>query len=64
GKADEPGETTITPGTRREESLAVASGVPARVGKSAPAGRPRKSPVGKGVRPSGKAAKPAGKKQR
>lgn len=56
------GETTIG-GARREESLA-ASGVPARVGKSAPAGRPRGRQAGKGARPSGKAARPSGKKQR
>lgn len=65
GKAAEAGgsgETTVG-GTRREESLAAA-GVPARVGKSAPAGRPRGRQAGKGARPSGKAARPSGKKQR
>ncbi|MGH3902839.1 MAG: protein translocase subunit SecF [Pseudonocardiaceae bacterium] len=65
GKAAEAGGSgeTTTGGTRREQSLA-ASGVPARVGKSAPAGRPRGRQAGKGARPSGKAARPSGKKQR
>jgi preprotein translocase subunit SecF len=50
------------PGTRREESIAAAAGVPARVGKSTPAGRPRGRPAGKGGRPSGKAGRSSGHK--
>ncbi len=64
GKAEAggSGETTVG-GPGREQSLA-ASGVPARVGKSAPAGRRRGRQAGKGARPSGKASRPSGKKQR
>lgn len=53
-------------GPRREESLAAAAGVPARVGKSAPApaARSRGRAGSKGTRPAGKAARPSGKKQR
>ena len=52
-------------GTRGEQPVAAASGVPSRVGKSAPAtGRPGGRSGGKGARPAGKAARPSGKKQR
>ncbi|HEX2298654.1 MAG TPA: protein translocase subunit SecF, partial [Pseudonocardiaceae bacterium] len=58
-------EDAVVGGSRREESLTAASGVPARVGKSAPAaGRPRGRSGSKGARPSGKAARPSGKRQR
>jgi preprotein translocase subunit SecF len=65
GKADES-EGTIAvagSGTRREESVAAAAGVPARVGKAGPAGRPRGRPAGKSGRPAGKAGRPADRKQ-
>lgn len=62
GKAGATEDTAPAPGTRREQSLAAASGVPVRVGKVA--GSPRGQPAGKGARPSGKAARPSGKKQR
>lgn len=54
--------TAAGAGTRREESIAAAAGVPARVGKSGSAGRPRGRPAGKGGRPSGKAGRSAGNK--
>ncbi|HEU0088101.1 MAG TPA: protein translocase subunit SecF [Pseudonocardiaceae bacterium] len=61
GEPDEPG---LAEGTRREESLAAAAGVPVRVGKTAPAGRPRARPLGKSAKPTGKASRAAGRKQR
>ncbi|MGH3937338.1 MAG: protein translocase subunit SecF [Pseudonocardiaceae bacterium] len=64
GESDGDSPRSSTPaavGTRREESIAAAAGVPARVGKSL-SGRPRGRPAGKGSRPSGKTGRSTGHK--
>ncbi|MGH3913869.1 MAG: protein translocase subunit SecF [Pseudonocardiaceae bacterium] len=62
--AETPAErsSSVAAGSRREESVAAATGVPIRVGKSAAGGRPRGRPAGKGSRPSGKAGRSSGHK--
>src|SRR5262249_41199207 len=60
----EPTAATADPGsTRRDESMVSAAGVPARVGKSVPAGRSRGRAAGKGGKPSGKASRSADRRQ-
>ncbi|MGH3980705.1 MAG: protein translocase subunit SecF [Pseudonocardiaceae bacterium] len=53
-------------GPRRERAFAAATGVPTRVGKTAPTGRSpgSRSQRGRPARPSGKAGRPSGKKRR
>ncbi|HVE96276.1 MAG TPA: protein translocase subunit SecF [Pseudonocardiaceae bacterium] len=57
GHEDE-GSPTTGPPTRTADGM--AAGVPARVGKTAPAGRRRGNPAGRSGRPSGKAGRSSG----
>ncbi|HEX2290869.1 MAG TPA: protein translocase subunit SecF, partial [Pseudonocardiaceae bacterium] len=50
--------SSTSPRARTAEGM--AAGVPARVGKTAPAGRRRGHPAGKSSRPSGKAGRSSG----
>ncbi|MGH3774659.1 MAG: protein translocase subunit SecF [Pseudonocardiaceae bacterium] len=50
-------EAPATTGPRTSAADGMAAGVPARVGKTAPAGRRRGQPTGKSGRPSGKAGR-------
>lgn len=58
---DEAPSVTTDPGTRAQDAMAAAAGVPARVGKTAPVGRRRGRPTGKSSRPSGKAGRSSGR---
>ncbi|MGH3983100.1 MAG: protein translocase subunit SecF [Pseudonocardiaceae bacterium] len=53
-------EASSTTGPRTRTADGMAAGVPARVGKTAPAGRRRGNPAGKSGRPSGKAGRSSG----
>ncbi|MGH3811124.1 MAG: protein translocase subunit SecF [Pseudonocardiaceae bacterium] len=53
-------EAASTTGPRTGAAEGLAAGVPARVGKTAPAGRRRGQPTGKSGRPSGKAGRSSG----
>jgi preprotein translocase subunit SecF len=62
GKVDPGHEDEVSPTTGPPTRTAdgMAAGVPARVGKTAPAGRRRGNPAGRNGRPSGKAGRSSG----
>ncbi len=53
-------EVSLTTGPPARTADGMAAGVPARIGKTAPAGRRRGNPAGKSGRPSGKAGRSSG----
>ncbi|HZA16554.1 MAG TPA: protein translocase subunit SecF [Pseudonocardiaceae bacterium] len=53
-------EVSLTTGPPTRTADGMAAGVPARIGKTAPAGRRRGNPAGKSGRPSGKAGRSSG----
>jgi preprotein translocase subunit SecF len=57
------GEAGAGADSRRDQAMAAAGGVPARVGKSGPSARSRGRAAGKPNRPSGKAGRSSGRRQ-